>query len=128
MNQKITSIKIFLLCPIPEEQKPIHEYLNLRKYFLKKKNYFSKKDRLTLLKQKKMEPFRKIEEKITFFFTKIQNLLFLLRWKEVEKRLNLPNVFYEEASWYDGQFWEKPFSILKNDRLLNTQLVRSKKK
>jgi hypothetical protein len=129
MNQKVTSIKIFLLCPIPEEQKPIHEFLNLRKYFLKKKNSFSKQTSITLLKQKKRESFKTTEEENpTFFFKKIQTLLFLFRWKEVEKRLNLSNVFYEEASWYDGQIWEKPFSILKNDRFLNTQFVQSKKK
>lgn len=43
------------------------------------------------------------------------------RWNEVKKRLNQARLFYEEASWYDGQIWEKPFIILKNDRLLVSQ-------
>jgi hypothetical protein len=43
------------------------------------------------------------------------------RWNEIKKRLNQARLFYEEASWYDGQIWEKPFIILKNDRLLVSQ-------
>jgi hypothetical protein len=123
MNLKITNIKIFLLCPIPEEQKPIHEYLNLRTYFQKENN-------LNLLKSTSKNddiPMKEIK-KSNIFLKKILSFFLLFRWKEVEKRLNLSSVFYEEASWYDGQIWEKPFSILKNDRLLNTQRVRSHKR
>ena len=42
------NIKIFLLCPIPDDQKPINEYINLKEndftnlMLLSKKNYFSK--------------------------------------------------------------------------------------
>jgi hypothetical protein len=46
------------------------------------------------------------------------------RWKQVEKEFNEPRLFYEEASWYDGQVWEKPFSILKNDKLISTQKIK----
>ena len=45
------------------------------------------------------------------------------RWNEVKKRLTQSRLFYEEASWYDGQIWEKPFVILKNDRLLVRQKI-----
>jgi hypothetical protein len=90
MKPTINSIKIYLLCPIPDEQKPITEYINLKKYL--------------------NQPF------LSFFF--------LLRWKDIEKRLNDPCVIYEEASWYDGQIWDKPFSIIKNDRLLSTQIIQ----
>ena len=48
-------------------------------------------------------------------------LVVIWRWNEVKKRLNQARLFYEEASWYDGQIWEKPFIILKNDRLLVSQ-------
>jgi len=54
---------------------------------------------------------------ITFFF------VLIWRWNEIKKRLNQSRLFYEEASWYDGQIWEKPFIILKNDRLLMDQKV-----
>ena len=42
------NIKIFLLCPIPDDQKPINEYINLKEndftnlMLLSRKNYFSK--------------------------------------------------------------------------------------
>ena len=32
-------------------------------------------------------------------------------------------IFYEEGSWYDGQIWEKPFLLIKNDRLLVSQKI-----
>jgi hypothetical protein len=94
MNQKLNSIKIFLLCPIPEEQKPISDYIQYR----------------NALGDSFFNPF--------LFF----------RWKEIQKRLKEPTVFYEEGSWYDGQIWEKPFSVIKNDRLLSIQKVISSKR
>jgi hypothetical protein len=33
--------KIFLLCPVPEDQKPINEYLQLKSNFFEKKEIFS---------------------------------------------------------------------------------------
>jgi hypothetical protein len=51
-------------------------------------------------------------------------LIQVARWKQIERRLKKSRLFYEEASWYDGQIWEKPFSILKNDKLLSTQKIR----
>jgi hypothetical protein len=44
--------------------------------------------------------------------------------KTLEKQLNLAFVIYEESSWYDGQIWEKPFWVIKNDHLLKTQKVQ----
>jgi hypothetical protein len=43
---------------------------------------------------------------------------------EIQKRLKEPNVFYEEGSWFDGQIWEKPFYVIKNDRLLASQKMK----
>ena len=51
-------------------------------------------------------------------------IIIFYRWKQVEKDFNQPRIFYEEASWYDGQIWEKPFSILKNDKLISTQKIK----
>jgi hypothetical protein len=42
-------------------------------------------------------------------------------WNQLQKRFNKARLFYEEASWYDGQLWEKPLLIIKNDRFLSTQ-------
>jgi hypothetical protein len=105
MIQKINPIKIFLLCPIPEEQKPIYEYINLKKYFLKKID--------SQLKQN--------SQNIFLFFSRF---FLIIRWKEIEKRFNQSSLIYEEGSWYDGQIWEKSFSMIKNDRLLNSQIIQ----
>jgi len=61
-----------------------------------------------------------------FISVNLLNILYFIviwRWNEVKKRLNESRLFYEEASWYDGQIWEKPSIILKNDRLLVTQKI-----
>ena len=137
------NIKIFLLCPIPDDQKPINEYISL------KKNPFT-----NWIQYSKKKYFQKVSN--TLFITIIgfillqfgelhlnsssggwlQNLfltsLFFLctffivslsPWKKISNQLNSTRIFYEEASWFDGQIWEKPFSILKNDRLLKTQKI-----
>ena len=112
MKNKADFFYIFLLCPVPEEQKAIHEYLNLKKYL-----------GIPLTKTEKS-----LEKKISIFFTNVINIFlnffFIFRWKDLENRLNQPIVSYEEASWYDGQIWEKPFSIIKKDRLLNSQIIQ----
>ena len=86
-HPKFNSIKIFLLCPIPEEQKPIADYIQYR--HTKEKGW--------------------------------PNLFFWFQASVTQKRLKEPIVFYEEGSWFDGQIWEKPFSVIKNDRLLASQ-------
>ena len=83
-------LSFFIFCPIPEEQKPIHEYIELKNRFL---------------------PFS--------FDPSLW-----IRLKTLEKQLNLAFVIYEESSWYDGQIWEKPFWVIKNDHLLKTQKVQ----
>ena len=55
-------------------------------------------------------------------------LLFLLtviifRWRQNQTRFNQTRLFYEEGSWYDGQYWEKPLSLVKNDKLISTQKI-----
>ena len=54
-----------------------------------------------------------------FFFISI-----FIRWSSMNKRLIESRVFYEEASWFDGQTWEKPFFLIKNDKLLSTQKIQ----
>lgn len=158
-----TNIRIFLLCSVPEDQKPIQEYLSFQE------NSFSKW--ITLPKkeyQKKLfvlmgsnflivafvrflfsplkpltQEFGQIFSDPFSFFPQIfgqelseyffQNcfwgvfLTFLLllgilfRCQEIQNHFFESRLSYEEASWYDGQIWEKPFVLLKNDRLLSTQ-------
>ena len=139
-----SNIKIFLLCPVPEDQKPINAYIGLKENqltnwtTLSKTNYEKKVFSLFFFSFLIISFLRSsffldidyvfdwiiINLLISFFLLFFLLLLIFCRWKQIEKDFNQPRLFYEEASWYDGQIWEKPFSILKNDRLINTQKIR----
>jgi hypothetical protein len=135
-------IKIFLLCPIPEEQKPINEYI-LSRDFLK---IFLGKGIKKILETNSQKVFL-FSVVFFFFFTfssffysaKASGSLFVFfffvpsffsffllffSWFQLQKRLNQARIFYEEASWFDGQYWQKPFFLLKNDRFLSTQQLQ----
>lgn len=138
------NIKIFLLCPVPEEQKPIHEYLQLKEndftnwVTFGKEQYFQKLASFTLnlFAFFSLLQFSKYQEVDYLLETLVETLLLALlgvsflffvnyaRWKQVEIRFRKSRLFYEEASWYDGQIWEKPLGIVKNDKLLSTQKIQ----
>lgn len=131
-------IKIFLLCPIPEDQKPINEFITL-----KNNEFFIWINAITEISKTKI--FGIVLFLSLFFTFSNQNILlwnFLFKmfvlffnfslfflvviaftWIQVKNRFQKSRLFYEEASWYDGQLWEKPFPILKNDRLIITQQI-----
>jgi|TARA_B110000977_G_scaffold157254_1_gene200226 hypothetical protein len=132
------NIKIFLLCPVPEDQKPINEYINIKENALMNWTMSSLKKYIFriisgyfimfptfLICFLNLTPFSLIEIikvfliSSTFFFTSIY-----FRWFEVNKRLTQSRVFYEEASWFDGKIWEKPFFLIKNDKLLSSQKIQ----
>jgi len=138
-----TNIKIFLLCPIPDGQKPINEYINLKENFLT--SWLTLKSEKYLLALSKFYLFFFFLSNFflviinfktslfqyflgCFFLTNCFLFLFyfinFLRWKENEDHLSNSRVFYEEGSWYDGQIWEKPFLLIKNDRLLVKQKIQ----
>jgi hypothetical protein len=135
MNAKI---KIFLLCPVPEEQKPLNEYILLKKSnllswaFLPFRQYIVKIIStsflyfpIILICLLNLTPFSIINIiqvfliSSTIFFSVIYT-----RFSDVYKKLNQARVFYEEASWFDGKIWEKPFFLIKNDKLINNQKVQ----
>jgi hypothetical protein len=137
MNQ---NIKIFLFCPIPNDQKPINEYISLKEneftnwvtfdsFFYSKSlilKFFSLF--LVLLPLVLFEFNYSLESLlITNFITTISiniNLLIVLsRWIQVNKRFKTSRLFYEEASWYDGQIWEKPLELIRSDNLLSSQKI-----
>jgi len=134
----ISKLKLILLCPVPEDQKPISEYIGLKENpltnwtTLSTKNYNAKLFSLftsvfillSILTFQDREFLGDwILSNLVISLNIILTLYFVIiwRWNEVKKRLNQARLFYEEASWYDGQIWEKPFIILKNDRLLVSQ-------
>ena len=136
----ISKLKLILLCPVPEDQKPITEYIGLKENYLtnwttlSSSNYSAKSFSffififigLSVLTFQEREFLGDWIVSNIFITLNILILLYsvvIWRWNEVKKRLNKSRLFYEEASWYDGQVWEKPFVILKNDRLLVTQKI-----
>jgi hypothetical protein len=140
-----SNIKIFLLCPVPETQKPINEYIGLKENFL---------TNWTTLNKDKY--YKKIINFYIFFFSfscfftfpnlsfsgknffnylivnlLISNSLFLIllftlyvNWYQIKSRFEVSRLVYEESSWYDSQIWEKPFLLIKNDKLLKTQKIQ----
>jgi len=132
------NIKVFLLCPVPEDQKPINEYINvkenpflnwtilpLQKYLLKIISSYLIAFPTFLICFLNLTPFNLIQ--ITKIFLISSTFIFLsiyLRWSSINKRLIEPRLFYEEASWFDGKIWEKPFFLIKNDKLLSTFKVK----
>lgn len=133
-------IKIFLLCPIPDDQKPINEYINLKEndwtnlIFLSNKIYLRKIFLNFLIYFFLATPITflfKLENELFLFnsFFSINSLIFIFlvnlsRWLQLFKRFRSSRLFYEEGSWYDGQFWEKPLELIKNDKLIATQKIK----
>ena len=136
-----TILTFFLLCPIPEDQKPMKEYLILQENSIQK--LF-----LGLYKQNSIPAIRLFFFSFLFFFSLLiiffsfstnfffvsffftLNFFFFLffvlyiRWKTLFYRFYEARFFYEESSWYDGQIWEKPSFILKTDRLIGIQKIK----
>ena len=137
------NLKRFLLCPIPEDQKPITLYQAV------KENAFMN---WVTWSQKKYDnyvfsfsffafgvwcflrfPFLPsnaylLEWVLTNLVLGLVNLILFLaiiffRWKQVEMLFCSTKIFYEEGSWSDGQIWEKPSIILKTDQLIRNQKI-----
>ena len=134
----ISKLKLILLCPVPEDQKPISEYIGLKENpltnwtTLSTKNYnaklfslfgtvFTTLSALTFQEREFLGDWILSNLLISINVILVLYIVIIWRWNEIKKRLNQARLFYEEASWYDGQIWEKPFIILKNDRLLVSQ-------
>ena len=128
MNSKI---RIFLFCPIPENQKPISEFLLLQENRGLNWMTFSKKKYQKIVGTSIIFFFfllniflRSFDFLSSLLFSFVFPLFFFLlfiRWSQLEKRFSSSRLIYEEGSWYDGQIWEKPFGLLKNDRLIASQ-------
>lgn len=131
----------FLLCPVPDEQKPMNQYIEL-----KETTFFSW---IVQASEKKANLFRSLVFPFLFFFSiqlfffpagLLQKVIFSLqilvlvrfflffvtffRWRDSYISFSKSIILYEEASWFDTQFWEKPFFLIKNDKLIATQKIR----
>jgi hypothetical protein len=134
------NIKLFLLCPIPDDQKPINQYFSLKENILfnvlgiNKTNYFSKILINYILFFILITPFTflfKLNKEIFLFnslFSINTILIFFIinfvLWLQLLNQFRNARLFYEEGSWYDGQFWEKPIELIKNDKLIIQQKIK----
>ena len=124
-------------CPIPKEQQPTNEFIELSK-----STFFSwpkTKKSLILILVKfwlaafvlflvvssgsvyfKTSTFKYIL--LSFFSSLSIPLLISIRlylgWNHIFKRLISEKVEYEESGWYDGQVWEKPLFLREKESLI----------
>lgn len=141
----ILSLRTFLLCPVPEEQKPITQYLELKEkkllssntiaFFVKLVNQWKISNygfsiHIKLRPQFMLLKFV-IQSIVNIFFGSFLFVFFFFDFffcffdcKKVQKNLTSSFFFYEEASWYDTNLWYKPLFVIKNDRLIQTQQNR----
>ncbi len=134
------NINLLTFSPIPKDYKPIKEFLLIQKNPFFSWIYLP----LNLALQQWSFFFLCIFSFIflcsillfsldwsTFFFTLFLsslicffiNFLLFCKLVEIKNQLNLALLTYEEGSWYETQIWEKPFSILKNEKFLSSQLI-----
>ena len=125
-----------LKCPVPREQQPTNEFIELSK-----SNFFpgQKQKSLILVLIKfwvgsfilflvissgsiyfKASLLKYIL--ISFFsslsFPLLISIRLYLGWSHVFKRLTSEKVEYEESGWYDGQVWIKPLALKEKESLI----------
>ena len=124
-------------CPVPKEQQPTNEFIELSKSKLfswpKSKKSFS----IILLKFWLVTfiLFIFISSGSVYFKTSILKYLLLslftslslpfllsirlyLGWNHIFKRLTSEKIEYEESGWYDGQIWFKPTALKEKESLI----------
>ena len=130
-------------CPVPEEQQPTNEYIELSKSIIFSWPKTKKSLIIVLIKfwlvtfvlflvissgsiYFKSAIFKYIL--ISFFSSLSIPLLVSLRlylgWNHVFKRLTSERVEYEESGWYDGQVWIKPLFLKEKESLIATVQVK----
>ena len=130
-------------CPVPKEQQPTNEFLELSnsKVFALAKT--SKKFSIILISTWLVAflIFLIISSGSTYFHTYVLRYIFLsffgslslpllitirlfLGWNHIYKRLNAEIIEYEESGWYDGQIWNKPIELKEKENLIASLEVK----
>ena len=130
-------------CPVPKEQQPTNEFIELSKSIVF--SWPKSKKSLLLIMIKfwlaAFVLFLLISSGSIYFKTSILKYILLslftslsipilisirlyLGWNHVFKRLNSEKVEYEESGWYDGQVWIKPLVIKEKESLIATLEVK----
>ena len=124
-------------CPVPLEQQPTNEFIELSKSIIF--SWPKTKKSLILVLTKfwlgAFVLFLIISSGSIYFKTSILKYVLLsffsslsipllvsiklyLGWKHVFKRLTSEKVEYEESGWYDGQVWIKPLVLKEKESLI----------
>ena len=130
-------------CPVPREQQPTNEFIELSK-----SKIFSwpktKKSLIFILAKFWVGAFvlfLVISSGSVYFKTSLLKYILLslfsslsipflitirlyLGWNHIFKRLSSEKVEYEESGWYDGQVWEKPLVLREKEILIATIEVK----
>ena len=124
-------------CPVPREQQPTNEFIELSKSRIFSWPKTKKSLILILIKfwVGAFVLFLVISSGSIYFKTSILKYTFLsffsslsipllvsirlyLGWNHIFKRLISEKVEYEESGWYDGQVWEKPLVLREKEILI----------
>ena len=124
-------------CPVPREQQPTNEFIELSKSIIFSWPKTKKSLTIVLIKfwigsfvlfliiSSGSIYFKTYILKYTLlsFFSSLSIPLLIsirlyLGWNHVFKRLNSERVEYEESGWYDGQVWIKPLVLKEKESLI----------
>ena len=124
-------------CPVPKEQQPTNEFIELSKSLIFSWPKTKKSLIIVLIKfwVGAFVLFLIISSGSVYFKTSLLRYTLLsffgslsipllisirlyLGWNHVFKRLNSEKVEYEESGWYDGQVWIKPLVIKEKESLI----------
>ena len=124
-------------CPVPREQQPTNEFIELSKS--KVFSWPKTKKSLILILTKfwvgAFVLFLVISSGSIYFKTSLLKYILIsffsslsipllvsirlyLGWNHIFKRLTSEKVEYEESGWYDGQVWEKPLVLKEKESLI----------
>ena len=124
-------------CPVPKEQQPTNEFLELSnsKLFALAKTNTKFLMILIFIWLVAFFIFLIISSGSTYFNSYLLKYIFLsffgslsvpllitirlfLGWNHIYKRLNSEIIEYEESGWYDGQTWIKPIELKEKESLI----------
>ena len=124
-------------CPVPKEQQPTNEFLELSNSKLFALPKSSKNFSIILISTWLVAflIFLVISTGSTYFHTYLLKYIFLsffgslsvpllitirlfLGWTHIYKRLTSEIIEYEESGWYDGQIWNKPIELKEKESLI----------
>ena len=124
-------------CPVPREQQPTNEFIELSKSKIFSWPKTKKSLILILIKfwVGAFILFLVISSGSVYFKTSLLKYILLsffsslsipllislrlyLGWNHIFKRLTSEKVEYEESGWYDGQIWEKPLVLKEKESLI----------